>query len=86
LKGTNRTPLGFIERYDRIGGLQVVLNPLSSHTPTSQLSGGIIAGLSEAYGAIDDVVNQMNQLAVQITTGFKLAASPRRYHGRFARS
>jgi flagellar hook-associated protein 1 FlgK len=68
VEGTNRTPLGFIERYDRIGGLQVVLNPLSSHTPTSQLSGGIIAGLSEVYGAIDDVVNQMNQLAVQITT------------------
>lgn len=68
VEGTNRTPLGFTERYDRIGGLQVVLNPLSSHTPTSQLSGGIIAGLSEAYGAIDDVVNQMNQLAVQITT------------------
>jgi flagellar hook-associated protein 1 FlgK len=53
VEGTNRTPLGFIERYDRIGGLQVVLNPLSSHTPTSQLSGGIIAGLSEVYGAIE---------------------------------
>lgn len=66
--GNTRTQLGFIERYDRIGGLQIVLNPLSSQTPTSQLSSGIIAGLSEAYAAIDAVVNQMNQLAVQITT------------------
>ncbi len=66
--GNTRTQLGFIERYDRIGGLQIVLNPLSSQTPTSQLSSGIIAGLSEAYAAIDGVVNQMNQLAVQITT------------------
>ena len=66
--GKNQTQLGFIERYDRIGGLQIILNPLSSQTPTSQLSAGIIAGLSEAYAVIDGVVNQMNQLAVQITT------------------
>jgi flagellar hook-associated protein FlgK len=66
--GNAKTQLGFSERYDRIGGLQIVLNPLSSKTPTSQLSGGMIAGLSEAYAAIESVINQTNQLAAAITT------------------
>ena len=68
VEGNTRTQLGFFERYDRIGGLQIVLNPLSSKTPTSQLSAGMIAGLSEAYATIDSVITQINQLAVQITT------------------
>ena len=66
--GSVTNQLGFFERYDRIGGLQIVLNPLSSKTPTSQLSAGMIAGLSEAYGAIASVIDQTNQLAVAITT------------------
>jgi flagellar hook-associated protein 1 len=66
--GTSRTQMGFTERHDRIGGLQILLNPSSSKTPTSQLSSGMIAGLSEAYAAIDSVVRQTNQLAMQITT------------------
>ncbi|MDA7560674.1 flagellar hook-associated protein FlgK [Alphaproteobacteria bacterium] len=68
VEGSAKNQIGFFERYDRIGGLQIVLNPLSSKTPTSQLSAGMLAGLSEAYGAIESVINQTNQLAVAITT------------------
>ena len=62
------TKVGFIERYDRIGGLQIILNPLASKTPTSQLSSGMIAGLSQAYGAIMGVIDQVDDLASEIST------------------
>ena len=39
ITGDKSTNVGFIERYDKIGGLQIILNPLASKTPTSQLSG-----------------------------------------------
>jgi len=68
VEGSQTTAIGFLERYDRIGGLQIILNPLSSKTPTSQLSAGMIAGLSQAYETIDNVVAQIDQLATQITT------------------
>ena len=35
VSGNNSTNVGFIERYDKIGGLQIILNPLASKTPTS---------------------------------------------------
>ena len=62
------TKLGYIERYDKIGGLQIILNPLASKTPTSQLSSGMIAGLSEAYGKIMGVIEEVDNLASEITT------------------
>ena len=61
------TKVGFIERYDKIGGLQIILNPLASKTPTSQLSSGMIAGLSEAYGAIMGVTDQVDDLASDVS-------------------
>ena len=66
--GNKSTNVGFIERYDKIGGLQIILNPLASKTPTSQLSSGKIAGLSEAYGSIRGVIDQVNSLAAELST------------------
>jgi len=68
VEGRQVTAIGFMERPDRIGGLQIILNPLSSKTPTSQLSAGMIAGLSQAYETIDTVIRQVDQLATEITT------------------
>mgnify|MGYP001241380417 CR=1 FL=1 len=62
------TKVGFIERYDKIGGLQIILNPLASKTPTSQLSSGKIAGLSEAYGSVRGVIDQVNSLTAELST------------------
>ena len=66
--GNKSTNVGFIERYDKIGGLQIILNPLASKTPTSQLSSGKIAGLSEAYGSVRGVIDQVNSLAAELST------------------
>ena len=68
ISGNKSTNVGFIERYDKIGGLQIILNPLASKTPTSQLSSGKIAGLSEAYGSIRGVIDQVNSLAAELST------------------
>ncbi len=68
ISGTKSTNVGFIERYDKIGGLQIILNPLASKTPTSQLSSGKIAGLSEAYGSVRGVIDQINSLAAELST------------------
>ena len=68
VQGIKKTQVGFIEKIDQVGGLQIVLDPSSSKTPTSQLSAGLITGLSEAYAAIDAVLSQIDQLAVEITT------------------
>ena len=68
ISGTKSTNVGFIERYDKIGGLQIILNPLASKTPTSQLSSGKIAGLSEAYGSDQGVIDQVNNLAAELST------------------
>ena len=65
--GGKATKVGFIERYDKIGGLQIILNPLASKTPTSQLASGMIAGLSEAYGAIMGVIDQVDDLASEMS-------------------
>ena len=65
--GKNTTKVGYVERYDKIGGLQIILNPLSSQTPTSQLSSGLIAGLSQSYGAIRGVIDEVNSLASELT-------------------
>ena len=68
VSGDKSTNVGFIERYDKIGGLQIILNPLASKTPTSQLSSGKIAGLSEAYGSVRGVIDQVNSLAAELST------------------
>ena len=68
VSGNKSTNVGFIERYDKIGGLQIILNPLASKTPTSQLSSGKIAGLSEAYGSVRGVIDQVNSLAAELST------------------
>ena len=68
ISGDKSTNVGFIERYDKIGGLQIILNPLASKTPTSQLSAGKIAGLSDAYGSIRGVIDQVNSLAAELST------------------
>ncbi|NBT41748.1 MAG: hypothetical protein EBT20_15000, partial [Alphaproteobacteria bacterium] len=65
--GKNATKVGYVERYDKIGGLQIILNPLASQTPTSQLSSGLIAGLSQSYGAIRGVIDDVNSLASELS-------------------
>ena len=63
--GTRKTAVGYIERD---GGLEIILRPLSSRTPTSQLTSGMIAGLKEAYSTVSSVSRQVDQLATQVAT------------------
>ncbi|MDB2513469.1 flagellar hook-associated protein FlgK [Alphaproteobacteria bacterium] len=66
VKAGDRTTLGFVEKYDKNGGLQVILNPNASRTPTSQMSSGVLSGLSDAHAMINSVIEDIDGLASQM--------------------
>jgi flagellar hook-associated protein FlgK len=61
--GGASTKLGMLEGSNN---LQIVLNPGASNTPTSQVSSGVIAGLSDAFSVIADIRDKLGALAQQI--------------------
>ncbi|MEK9760091.1 MAG: flagellar hook-associated protein FlgK, partial [Candidatus Puniceispirillum sp.] len=63
--GGTSTKLGMLEGSNN---LQIVLNPGASNTPTSQVSSGVIAGLSDAFSVIAEIRDKLGALAQQITT------------------
>ena len=48
--------------------LQIILNPGSSQTPTSQVSSGIISGLRDAYALTADVAKDVDHLAILVSS------------------
>ena len=62
---TEATKVGFIER---AGGIQVVLKPGVSNAPTSQVTSGMVSGLSDAYALISEVQKEVDHLAVLISS------------------
>jgi flagellar hook-associated protein FlgK len=63
--GGTSTKLGVLEGSNN---LHIVLNPGSSNTPTSQVSAGVIAGLSDAYSVVTEIRKKLGALARQIAT------------------
>ena len=62
---TNATKVGFTERSSTI---QVVLRPGLSNTPTSQITSGMVSGLSDAYALISEVQKEVDHLAMLISS------------------
>ena len=80
---TTSTKVGFVER---AGTIQVVLNPEGSNAPTSQVTSGMVSGLSDAYALISEVQKEVDHLAMLISgalnkqhkSGLDLEGSPGR--------
>ena len=62
---TNATKVGFTEKS---GTIQVVLRPGLSNTPTSQITSGMVSGLSDAYALISEVQKEVDHLAMLISS------------------